>query len=275
MSFSQNRGLLPPVVNRFVLNDRFAAFNKGLTVAVVRPHRHGTAGDHQNDHAVHDLTEGFTVTSEDVPLDAQTIQTDHAVQFSGHQEDERPEQTIVIGVNGRKVRANGVRVEQHRGDVREDHTGQDHSGHDLNDPKRGVAVSDELVLALDVMEHTIARREATQSHQGVDDHQEGDGADQNDVHPSMFFAIDRIAAGESDQVPEHILAQLNRARESHVAEQEQAEQQARNGLGNVAVSRPSALALGIAQFHTSDDFFRRRGVGILFLIRGIHRHDEI
>ena len=180
----------------------------------------------------------------------------------------------MIGVNGGEVRANGFRIENHRGDVREDHTGQDHSGHDLNNPKRGVAVSDELVLALDVVEHAIARRETTQSHQSVDDHQEGDGANQSDVHPSVFFAVEDIAAGESDQVPEHILTQLNGARESHVAEQEQAEQQARHGLGDVAVGRPSALALGIAQFHTGDDFFRRRGVGILFLIRGVHRHDD-
>ena len=272
---SNCNGLLPPVVDRFVLNDRFAAFNEGLTVAVVRPHRHGTASDHQNDHAVHDLTKGFAVASENVPLHGQTIQTDHAVQFGSHQEDKRPDQTVMVGVNRRKVGANGVRVEQHRGDVREDHARQDHSGHDLDDPKGGVAVSDELVLALDVVEHTIARRETTQGHQSVDDHQEGDSADQSDVHPSMFFTVKDIAAGEGNQVPEHILAQLDGARESHVAEQEQAEQQARHGLGDVAVGRPSALALGVAQFHTSDDFFRRRGVGIFFLIRGIHRHDEI
>ena len=197
------------------------------------------------------------------------------MQFRGHQEHERPEQTVVIGVQGGEVRADSFRIEDHRGHVREDHTGQDHSGHDLDNPERGVAVSDELVLALDVVEHTIARRETTQGHQSVDDHQEGDSADQSDVHPSMFFTVKDIAAGEGNQVPEHILAQLDGARESHVAEQEQAEQQARHGLGDVAVGRPSALALGVAQFHTSDDFFRRRGVGIFFLIRGIHRHDEI
>ena len=176
------------------------------------------------------------------------------MQFRGHQEHERPEQTIVIGVNGRKVRADGMRVRQHRGDVREHHTGQDHSGDDLDNPKGRVAVSDELVLALDVMEHTIARREATQCHQSVDDDQQGDSADQSDVHPSVFFAIDRIAAGESNQVPERVFAQLNGARKGHVAEQEDTEQQTRDGLSNVTVCRPSALALGVAQFHTADHF---------------------
>ena len=91
-----------------------------------------------------------------------------------------------------------MRVEQHRRDVRENHARQDHSGHDLNDPKRGVAVSDELILTLDVMEHAIARREATQSHQSVNDNEEGDNSHENNVHPSLFFAEDRITAGESN-----------------------------------------------------------------------------
>ena len=196
------------------------------------------------------------------------------MQFRGHQEHERPEQTVVIGVQGGEVRADSFRIEDHRGHVREDHTGQDHSGHDLDNPERGVAVSDELVLALDVVEHTIARRETTQSHQSVDDHQEGDDADQNDVHPGVFFTVKEIAAGESAQVPEHILTQLDGARESHVAEKENTEQQASHGLSHVAVGRPSALTLGVAQLDTGDDFFRRRGVRVFFLIRGVHRHDD-
>ena len=79
----------------------------------------------------------------------------------------------MIGVNRGEVRANSFRIKDHRGNVREDHTGQNHSGNDLNNPEGGVAVSNELILALDVVEHTIARRETTQSHQSVDDYQGG------------------------------------------------------------------------------------------------------
>ena len=195
------------------------------------------------------------------------------MQFRGAQEDERPDQTVMVGVNRRKVRANSMRVKQHRGHVRENHAGQDNSRHDLNNPQRGVAVSDELILALDVMEHAIARRETTQSHQSVDDHEQRDGADQNDVHPSIFFTVDGVTTGEGHQVPEHVLAQLDRRRESHMAEQEDAQQQTRDGLSHVTDCRPSALALSITQFHTSNDFFAVGDIGILFLIRAIHRHD--
>lgn len=184
----------------------------------------------------------MTVASQDVPLDSQTVQTDHAVQFRGAQEDERPEQTVVVGVNGGEVRADIRRVREHRGNVRENHASQDDSGHDLNNPQRGVAVSEELPLAVHVVEHAVARRETTQSHESVDDDQQRDGADQSDVHPSIFLTVDRVTTGESAQVPENVLTQLDRARESHVAEQEDTQQQASNGLSNVTDSRPLALA---------------------------------
>ena len=195
------------------------------------------------------------------------------MQFRCHQEDERPEHTVVVRVHRREVRTDSVRVEQHRRNVREHHERQDNSRNELDDPERRVAVSDELILALHVVEHAIARREATQSHQSVDDHEDRDSAHEHNVQPSMFFAVNRITARESDQVPENVLTQLDGARESHVAEQEQAQQQTRDGLSNVTVCVPLALTLGVSQLDTSNDFFARRGVGVLVLVGKIHlRH---
>lgn len=266
LSRADNGELLPPVVGRFVLDDRFAGFDEFLTVGVVRPSREGTASDHSDDEAVHNLAQSCAVTGHNVPLNCQAIQTDHTVQFRSHQEDERPDHTVVVRVNGREVRTDCMRIEEHRNNVREDHERQDDSRDELDDPERRVAVSDEFVLALHVVEHAIARREATESHQSVDDHEERDEANEDNVHPSVFFTVENVTAGESDQVPEDILTQLDGARESHVAEQEQAQEQTRNGLSNVAVCVPLALTLSVCQFNTSDNFAARRGVGVLFLI---------
>jgi len=82
---------------------------------------------------------------------------------------------------------------------------------------------------------------------------------------------DRGKAGALDEVPEEVLAELNGARKGHVAEEEQTEQQARNGLSHVKVGRPLACALGVLERNTGDHFVRSRRMSELDLFRS--RHD--
>ena len=56
-----------------------------------------------------------------------------------------------------------------------------------------------------------------------------------------------------------------------VAEEEQTEQQARNGLSHVKVGRPLACALGVLERNTGDHFVRSRRMSELDLFRS--RHD--
>lgn len=64
----------------------------------------------------------------------------------------------------------------------------------------------------------------------------------------------RGAAGNLNEIPERILADLHRARKGHMAEKEQAENQARYRLRDITVGRPLARAFGVFQCHTGDDF---------------------
>ena len=68
-----------------------------------------------------------------------------------------------------------------------------------------------------------------------------------DVQPSLFFSEHEHAAGGVDQVGEEVLADLHGGREGHVAEQEDAEDDARDGLGDVGESRGRRLTLGVLE----------------------------
>ena len=208
----------------------------------------------------------MSATLDDVPLHSQTIQTDHAVQFGGNQEDERPDQAVVIGVNGREVGIDFGRSREHAHDVREHHAGEDDGGHELDEPQGGIGVVHNLHVSADVTELLVGSREATQSAQSVDDDAKRDDAHEQEVQPDLFMTEDRGAAGNLNQVPEEVLAHLNRAREGHVAEQEDAEDGAGDGLSHVNVGRPLAGTLGILEGHAGDDFGAGGGMTVLDVV---------
>ena len=141
---------------------------------------------------------------------------------------------------------------------------------ELNHPERRVFMTEHLVVSLDVTELMVGRREAAKGAEGVDHDAERDEADEDDVQPSLFFSEHEHAAGGVDQVGEEVLADLHGGREGHVAEQEDAEDDTRDGLGDVGESRGRRLTLGVLEAGAPDVFSRGRGVGVLDGIRGRH-----
>lgn len=249
------------------------------TDRVVGPHRDGAADDHKesNDqHAlaktgavaagalVHDLR--FGVLREDVPLNSKTIEADHAVQFRADEEDERVEEAVVIGVDADEVGVKAVRIDEHAHQVRE-HEEEEAEGRDeLNPPEGRVFVMNELDVRADVMELLVGGREATQRAEHVNDHAEEDEANEDDVHPGMVGAVEPDAAGGGDQVGEEVLAEVHGTREGHVAEKEDAEDEAGDGLRHVKAGSALALALGILEAHAPDIVRSGRRMGIFFFI---------
>ena len=121
-------------------------------------------------------------------------------------------------------------------------------------------------MRIDVTALLVGSREATQSAQSVDDDAERDDADEQKVQPDLFMAEDRGTAGNLDQVPEEILADLDRAGECHVAEQEDAEDGTGDGLSHVNVCRPLAGTLSILEGHAGDDFGAGGGMTVLDVV---------
>ena len=210
-----------------------------------------------------------------IPLHTEAIQTDHAVQFGSHEEDERPDEAHVIGVNGGEVRFDFRRSGEHAHHVREHHAGKNDGGDELHEPQGRIRVMHELHVSADVAELTIGRREAAKSAESVNDHAEGDDAHEEEVSPSLFMAEDGSKAGNLAQVPEHVLTELDGAREAHVAEEEKAEDEAGHGLSHIEVSGPLAAALSILESHTGDNFAARGSVSELDLFRSRHNESSL
>ena len=240
------------------------------------------ADDHEKSDEEHRLAEAgavavalvddvrFGVLREDVPLNGKTVQTDHAVKFGDDEEDERPEHARVVRVNTDKVHVEAVRVRQHGDEMREHEDEKEEGRNELNHPKRRVFVAEHLVVSLDVTKLMIRRREAAESAESMDHNAERNEADEGNVKPQHFFTGDEHAAGGVDEVGEEVLADLHRARKGHVAEEEETEDHASDGLGDVSISRGAALTLGILKAGAPNVFGGGRGVGILDGIRGRH-----
>lgn len=192
------------------------------------------------------------------------------MEFRDDEEHERVDHAHVMGVDADQVHVKAMRVAEHGDEVRE-HEDEEEEGRDeLNHPERRVFMTEHLVVSLDVTELMVGRREAAKGAEGVDHDAERDEADEDDVQPSLFFSEHEHAAGGVDQVGEEVLADLHGGREGHVAEQEDAEDDARDGLGDVGESRGRRLTLGVLEAGAPDVFSRGRGVGVLDGIRGRH-----
>ena len=214
----------------------------------------------------------FGVLREDVPLNGETVETDHAVEFRHDEEDERVEQTVVVGVHADEVRVEAARVREHAHEMREHQEEEEEGRNELNHPEGRVFVTEKAIVSLDVTALTVGGREATQGAQSVDHDANEDEADENDVHPEVFFTVDEGAARGFDEVREEVLAEVHGARERHVAEEEKTEDEAGNGLSDVAEGEVLAAALRILEADAPDVFGRGRGVAVLDGIRG--RHDD-
>lgn len=258
-----------PVDGRHVASSGVACIHEFLTIAPEGVSRQRAAADHQEGNHNHSLAQTMSTTLDDVPLNSEAIQTDHAVQFSGNQEDKRPDQAIVIGVDGRQVGVDFARSRQHGHHVREHHASQDDGGHKLDKPQAGIRVMHNLHMSTNITELLVGSREAAQSAQSMDDHAQRDHGHEKEMQPNLFMSKDRGAAGNLNKVPEKILAELDGARKGHVAEQEQAKDSAGDGLGHVSVCGPLAGTLGITKGHAGNDF--RTGGGMtVFDVVGSH-----
>ncbi len=251
---------------------------------VVRPHRDGAADDHQqgnDEHAlaktravrggtlVHDLAVG--VLCEDVPLNGKAIEADHAVEFRAHEEDERVEETVVVGMDTDEVRVKAMRVREHRHQMRE-HEEEEREGRDqLNVPERRVFMVDKLDVRVQIVELLVGSREAAKCAEHMNDHAQEDEAHKEDVHPGVVSTVKPDAAGGGDQVGEEVLAEIHGAGKAHVAEKEDAEDQTGDGLCHVETGGALALTLGVLEADTPDIVCGRRRMRILDGIRG--RHD--
>ena len=100
----------------------------------------------------------------------------------------------------------------------------------------------------------------------MNDHAEEDEADEDDVHPGMVGAVEPDAAGGGDQVGEEVLAEVHGTREGHVAEEEDAEDEAGDGLRHGEAGSALALALGILEAHAPDIVRSGRRMGIFLSV---------
>ena len=172
-----------------------------------------------------------------------------------------------------EVGVKAARVREHAHDMGE-HEEEEQEGRDeLDHPERGVGVTEQAIVGLDVAALMVRGREATQSAEGVQRHADRDEEHEDEVEGRMILAVKEVTAREGDEVPEDVLAELHRAREGHVAEKEEAEDEAGDGLRDVADGREAALTLGVLETDAPDVFGGRRGVGVLDGFRG--RHDDL
>ena len=192
------------------------------------------------------------------------------MKFGDDEEHEGVEHAHVIGMNTDEVHVKAMRVREHGHQVREHEDEEKESRRELNEPKGRVFVTEHLVVSLDVTELTIGRREATKSAESVNNNEQRDEANEDHVEDRKVFTAEEHTTRGVDQVSKEVLADLHRARESHVAEEEDTEENTSHGLGNVSHSGRTALALGILKANTPNIFGGGRRVGILNGIRGRH-----
>lgn len=211
---------------------KFGSFFTG----VVEAHdREGTHGDHTDDEDICKLAEEAACgVRRTAPLHAQTIQTDHAVKFSNDEEQEDNPQPGVINLETAAVRSDAARIHQHGEHVREDQSGEDNTGDELNPPHCCVSVTEQFVVAAHDAEGFVVVRELAESKNRVNNNQDEDHADEYGVHPEVIDTVNEVAAGQRNQRPKSVFAKKNGACEAHMAEKEETEDQAGNGLENVA-----------------------------------------
>ena len=192
------------------------------------------------------------------------------MEFGDDEEHEGVEHAHVIGMNTDEVHVKAMRVREHGHQVREHEDEEEESRGELNHPKRRVFVTEHAVVSLDVAELTIGRREATKSAESVNNDEQRDEANEDHVEGRNIRASEEHTARRVDQVSKEILADLNRAGEGHVAEEEDTEENTGNRLSNVSHSGGTALALSVLETNAPNIFSGGRRVGILNGIRGRH-----
>ena len=219
---------------------------------------------------VHDVA--FRILREDVPLNGKAIKADHAVKFRHDEEDERVEQAIVIGVHADQVRIKHARVREHADEVRE-HEKEKKEGRDqLNPPKGRVFMVNHADMRLDVTELMIGSREAAKCAEHVHNDAKENKANEQNMHPEVFFPVNECATRSHDEVHEEVFAELHGARKGHVAKEEDAEDEASNGLENVEKRSLAALTLGILKTDAPNVVGGGWNVRVLDGIRS--RHDD-
>lgn len=191
----------------------------------------GTADDHQqgnDEHAlaktravrgsalVHDLAVG--VLCEDVPLNGKAIETNHAVEFRAHEEDERIEETVVVGMDTDEVRVKAMRVREHRHQMRE-HEEEECEGRDqLNVPEGRVFMVDKLDVRVQIVELLVGSREAAKCAEHMNDHAQEDEATKRTCIQAWSAPSSQTPPEAGDQVGEEVLAEIHGAGKAHVAE---------------------------------------------------------
>ena len=168
-----------------------------FSTGVVEAHDgEGTHGDHTDDEDICKLAEEAACgVRRTAPLHAQTIQTDHAVKFSNDEEQEDNPQPGVINLKTAAVRSDAARIHQHGKHMREDQSGEDNTGDELNPPHRCVGVTEQFVVAAHDAEGFVVVRELAESKDRMDDDENEDRADENGVHPEVINTVNEVAAG--------------------------------------------------------------------------------
>lgn len=246
-------------------------------------HRDGAANDHEESDDEHDLAEAraigvgalvhdlrLGVLREDVPLNGEAVETDHAVDFRADEEEERVEVAVMSGVDTNQVGVEAVRIDEHAHQVREHEEEQAESRDELEPPEGRVFVVNELDVRADALELLVGRREATKSAEHVDDDAQEDEAHEEDVHPGVIGAVEPHAAGGGDEVRKEVLAKVHGTREAHVAEEEETEDEAGNRLTHVEAGGPLALTLSVLEANAPNVVRSGRRMGVLDGIRGRH-----
>lgn len=279
--------LLPPVQfsRDFVALSFGVVFHLFGADRVIAQQRERAADDHQHGDDEHALAQSgavalalindsrFGILREDVPLHGQAVKADHAVEFRHHEEDERVEHAVVVRMHADQVRIEHARVREHAHKMREDEEEEEESRHELHHPKRRVGMVKHLAVRTDVAELLPGRREAAKGAEHMDDDAKEDEAHKEDMEPKMLFAVDEIPTGKSDQIPEDVLAKLNRARERHVAEEEDPEDQAGDGLADIKPRRARAAAQ-VLEADAPNIVGCARGVSVLFRIKHVSPREE-
>ena len=194
------------------------------------------------------------------------------MQFGHHKEDERINHAVVIGVHADEIRIKAPRVREHTDEMREHQKEQKECRDELNHPKRRIFMTKHTIVRTDVSALTIRGGKAAESTESVNHDAKEDEADENDMQPKVLVTVNKSTAREGDQVPKHVLPELDRTREGHVAEKEDAQNKAGDGLCHIGVGREFALTLGVLEAHTPYILCGSGGVRVLDGIRG--RHDD-
>ena len=110
------------------------------------------------------------------------------MKFSDDEEEEDNPQPGVINLETAAVRSDAARM-------REDQSGEDNTGDELNPPHRCVGVTEQFVVAAHDAEGFVVVRELAESKDRMDDDENEDRADENGVHPEVINTVNEVAAG--------------------------------------------------------------------------------